>query len=155
MKSLLSIAVLTLGLALPARAAIHTETVAYKQGDVTLKGFLAYDDVSKAPRPGVLVVHEWWGLNDYARHRAEMLAKEGYVAFAVDMYGEGKTTTHPETAGEWAGAVGKNKDVAKARFLAAREVLAKNPRTKPGAIAAIATASAAARSSAWRSRGST
>lgn len=122
---------------LSASGAIHTETLEYRQGDTVLKGFLAYDSASKAKRPGVLVVHEWWGLNDYARRRAEMLAREGYVALAVDMFGEGKSTKHPETAGQWAGEVSKNAELRKARFLAGRDALAKNPLVLPGEIAAI------------------
>ena len=77
-----------------AYAEIKTETIEYKAGDTVLKGYLAYDDSIKGKRPGVLVVHEWWGLNDYARKRAQMLAELGYTAFALDMYGEGKTA-HP------------------------------------------------------------
>jgi dienelactone hydrolase len=118
-------------------AALRTETIDYKQGDTTLRGYLAYDDSSKAQRPGVLVVHEWWGLNDYARMRAEKLAAEGYVAFAIDMFGEGKSTQHPQTAGEWASAVAKSPEVAIARFQAGQAVLAKHPLTAPGQIAAI------------------
>src|SRR5436190_22533883 len=78
------------------RAEVQTKQITYKHGDLECQGYLAWDDKVEGPRPGVLVVHEWWGLNDYARSRAEQLAKLGYVAFAADMYGEGKTTTHPE-----------------------------------------------------------
>src|SRR5438309_1771071 len=88
-----------------AEAAVQTKQIAYKAGGVECKGFLAWDDTVKGTRPGVLVVHEWWGLNDYARGRAEQLAKLGYVAFAADMYGEGKVTTHPKEAGEMATTV--------------------------------------------------
>jgi dienelactone hydrolase len=132
---------LTLALALaaaaPAAAAIHTETVEYTVDAKTLKGYLAYDDAVAGKRPGVVVVHEWWGLNDYARHRAEMLAEEGYVAFAADMYGDGKTTTHPEEAGMWSSAVRQNQEAGKKRFEAARELLAADPHTDPERIAAI------------------
>src|SRR5436190_24124816 len=93
-----------------ARAQVKTKTVTYEYGGTTLKGFLAWDDAVQGKRPGVLVVHEWWGLNDYARHRAEQLAGLGYVAFAADMYGEGKSTTHPKEAGQMAGEVRKNLD---------------------------------------------
>src|SRR5438046_3907382 len=74
---------------LPPRARVQTREIEYRQGDTVLKGFLAWDDAVQGKRPGVLVVHEWWGLNDYARKRAEQLAKMGYVAFAADMYGDG------------------------------------------------------------------
>jgi dienelactone hydrolase len=83
-------------------AKILTKTVPYRHGSMELEGFLAYDDAISGARPGVLVVHEWWGLNAYAKHRAEQLAALGYVAFAVDMYGKGKVTTLPNEASEWA-----------------------------------------------------
>src|SRR6516165_6820721 len=91
-----------------AHAGIQTKTITYKHGDLDCQGFLAWDDSVQGPRPGVLVLHEWWGLNDYARHRAEELAKLGYVAFAADMYGEGKMTTHPDEAGKMANTVRAN-----------------------------------------------
>ena len=89
-----------LTLALSARAALVTKTVTYEQGGVKLESYLAYDDQTTALRPGVLVVPEWWGLNDYAKGRARQLAQLGYVALAVDMYGGGQATTDPKKAGE-------------------------------------------------------
>ncbi|HTB81431.1 MAG TPA: dienelactone hydrolase family protein [Opitutaceae bacterium] len=88
--------------ALSVQARIVTKSVPYEQAGVKLEGFLAYDDEKAAAGklPGVLVVHEWWGLNDYAKHRAVMLAKLGYVAFAADMYGDGTSTTDAKKAGE-------------------------------------------------------
>ena len=71
-------------LALPALGAIKTQTIEYKAGDQTMKGYLAYDDSTDAKRPGILVFPEWWGNNDYSHHRAEQLAQLGYVGFAVD-----------------------------------------------------------------------
>lgn len=121
----------------PAAAAIHTETVTYRHGETKLKGYLAWDDSTDAKRPGVLVVHEWWGLNDYARQRAEALAGEGYVAFAADMYGDGRTTTHPEEAGQWSSAVGSNREAGMQRFMAAYDRLAKHPLVDRGRLAAI------------------
>ncbi|UCH52369.1 MAG: dienelactone hydrolase family protein, partial [Pseudomonadota bacterium] len=89
-------------------AAVKGEEVQYKEGGVVMKGYLAYDDAVKGKRPGVLVVHEWWGHNDYTRERARKLAELGYTALAVDMYGDGKNADHPETAGKFAGEVRKN-----------------------------------------------
>ena len=83
-------------------AAIQGKAISYTYGETVFEGFLAWDNSGKSKRPGILVIHEWWGLNDYARSRAEQLAALGYVAFAADMYGKGKVTTHPEKAGEWA-----------------------------------------------------
>ena len=97
---------LAVGATLSLNAKIVTKPVAYEHAGVKLEGYLAYDDAKVAPdrmAPGVLVVPEWWGLTDYARGRAEQLAKLGYVAFATDMYGAGVTTTDPKKAGELAG----------------------------------------------------
>jgi dienelactone hydrolase len=121
----------------PAAAAVKTRTVTYEYDGVQLKGFLAWDDVVQGKRPGVLVVHEWWGLNDYARGRARQLAKMGYVAFAPDMYGEGKTTEHPREAGEMATAVRKNVKTWQGRAQAGLKVLQDNENVDPARLAAI------------------
>ena len=118
-------------------AEVVGEPVDYRAGDTVLKGFIAYDDSFEDMRPGILIVHEWWGHNEYARKRARMLAELGYVALALDMYGDGKQANHPDEAGKLAGEVMKNLPVAKARFLAALDVLKKNRFTDPGKIAAI------------------
>ncbi|MFZ5594422.1 MAG: dienelactone hydrolase family protein [Pseudomonadota bacterium] len=120
-----------------AQAAVQTQEVDYKAGDTVLKGYLAHDDSIKGKRPGVLVVHEWWGLNEYARKRARMLAELGYVALAVDMYGNGKQAEHPDDAGKFAGEVAKNREAAKARFLAALKLLKNQPGVDSRHIAAI------------------
>jgi dienelactone hydrolase len=105
-KLLFLAAVLCFGVS--AHAEIKTQTVEYKDGDKTLKGYLAYDDAITAKRPGVLVVPEWWGMNDYVKSRTEQLAKLGYVAFAADIYGDGFTTGDPKVAGEKATEAKKN-----------------------------------------------
>lgn len=99
-KRFLSIAVAAALLALPGlvRAEIKSEVIDYKQGDTQLQGFVAYDDAHKGKRPGVLIVHEWWGHNQHPRNQALRIAKAGYVAFAIDMYGKGKVATHPNDA---------------------------------------------------------
>jgi len=136
-------AIVTLGIgisctfALPASAEVKLKDVEYKVGDTKLKGWIAYDDDAKGKRPGVIVVHEWWGLNDYTKTRARMLAEAGYVAFAADMYGEGKVTEHPQEAGQWAGAVAGQKDVAAQRFNAAVAQLKANEHVDANHIAAI------------------
>lgn len=108
-------------------AAVKTETVTYKVGDKSYKGFLAYDDAVKGKRPGILVVHEFWGLDDYAKKRAEQLAALGYVAFAADMYGDGKVAEHPEDAGKMANEVRMNQQEWLARANAGIKVLRGNP----------------------------
>ena len=120
-----------------AQAKVITRRVAYTDGKVALEGLLAYDDATQAMRPAILVVHEWWGLNDYVRQRAEKLAALGYVAFAVDMYGKGKVTNHPKQAGEWSKQVTANTALWQQRALAGLEVLKKQPQTDPRRMAAI------------------
>lgn len=118
-------------------AKIVGEEVEYQGGGVTMKGYLAYDDAVKGKRPGVLVVHEWWGHNEHARNSARKLAELGYTALAVDMYGDGKTAEHPKDAGAFAGEVKKNMDVASARFEAAKKLLSEHKTTDGSRIAAI------------------
>ncbi len=120
-----------------ARPDIEGKEVDYSAGGVVMKGYLAYDKNIKGKRPGVLVVHEWWGLNDYARKRARMLAGLGYAALAVDMYGGGKQAMHPDDAAKFSSEVMKNFDVAKARFMAAMDFLKKQDMVDPEKIAAI------------------
>jgi dienelactone hydrolase len=120
-----------------AMAEIKTETVTYTHNGTSLKGFLAWDDAISGKRPGVLVVHEWWGLNDYARKRAEMLAQLGYVAFACDMYGEGKVAAHPQEAGKFATEVRSNVKTWQGRAQAALKVLQENDKVDPKRLAAI------------------
>jgi len=120
-----------------AMGAIHTQTIAYTQGDAHLKGYLAYDDAVGPKRPGVLVVPEWWGLNDYAKSRTEQLAKLGYVAFAADMYGDGKTTTNPKEATPLAGPLLEDRGLMRARVNAAFDQLKARAEVDPAKIAAI------------------
>jgi len=120
-----------------AHAAIRTETVEYKDGDVTLKGYLAYDDAGSAQRPGILVVHEWWGLNDYAKQRAQQLAALGYVAFAADMYGDGFTTTIVAEAAQNSGQFKDNRLAGRQRVRAALEILRQHPHVDGTRLAAI------------------
>jgi len=118
-------------------ATVVGKEVSYNEGDTVLKGYLAYDDSIKGKRPGILVVHEWWGHNEYARKRARMLAEEGYTALAVDMYGDGKLADHPDSAGKFAGMVTSNMPMMKARFLAAEKTLKSQPTVDNKKIAAI------------------
>jgi dienelactone hydrolase len=136
---LAGVAMLVLALAGSGIAApkIEGKPVEYTAGGVILKGYLAYDENIKGKRPGVLVVHEWWGQNEYVRNRARMLAELGYTALALDMYGEGKIASHPDDAGKFSSEVMKNFPVAKERFLAAMEYLKKQPTVDPANIAAI------------------
>lgn len=120
-----------------AAARIEGKEIAYTVGDATLKGYLAWNPALKGKLPGVLVVHEWWGHNEYARNRARMLAELGYVAFAVDMYGNGAQAQHPEEAGMLAAMINKNRDTAAERFNAAIGVLKQQANVDPTRLAAI------------------
>ncbi len=123
--------------ALPADAEVKTKEIEYKDGDTVLTGLLAWDDAAAGKRPGVLVVHEWWGLNDYAKGRAEQLAAEGYVAFALDMYGDNKVTTHPEEANAWMTEIASNVDLWTRRAQLGLDVLKSQDQVDPARTAAI------------------
>jgi len=116
---------------------VKSKVVDYKQGSTPLQGFLAWDDAAKGKRPGIIVVHEWWGQNQHARDSALRLAKQGYVAFALDMYGKGKVTTHPKDAQAFMAEATKDPKAMDARFKAALDILEKDPHVDPNKIGAI------------------
>jgi dienelactone hydrolase len=118
-------------------AKLHTELVEYRAGDKIMEGYLAYDDATTAKRPGVLVVHEWMGLNDYTRMRCNQLAELGYVAFAPDMYGKGVRATTPQEAGALAGALKNYRPTMRVRAAAGLAVLKENRMVERRKIAAI------------------
>jgi dienelactone hydrolase len=121
----------------PTPAGVQTREVTYTQGNTTLKGYMAWDAGRTAPRPGVLVVHEWWGHNEHARAQARRLAEAGYVGFAVDMFGDGKSTTHPDSAQQFIAQALSDLPALVARFQAALGELKADPHvdsTKVGAI---------------------
>lgn len=118
-------------------AELHTETVGYRHGDTMLEGYLAYDNAIKGKRPGVLVVHEWWGNNAYSKRRAEQLARLGYVAFALDMYGKGIVAKDAKEAGALAGTYRKDRRLMRERANAGLEVLRKHELTDTKRMAAI------------------
>jgi len=116
---------------------ITEQEVTYSDGETQLKGFYAYPKNASSTLPGVLVVHEWWGHNDYARERTRKLARLGYAALALDMYGEGKTAGHPDKAGEFSSHVKKTAGLMEKRFNAALEYLKAQPQVENNKIAAI------------------
>lgn len=137
MKILITNLILIFTLCSIAFGELIEKEVNYEANDLIMSGLMVYDDSFDGQRPGVLVVHEWWGQNDYAKKRARMLAKLGYTAFAVDMYGEGKTAENPKDAGKLAGEVYSNLENAKLRFQAAIEVLKKERTANPDKIGAV------------------
>jgi dienelactone hydrolase len=122
---------------LSANAAIVSKPVEYRQGDAVLEGYSVYDDALAGKRPAVLVVHQWKGLGDYEKKRAEMLAKLGYNVFAVDIYGRGVRPSNPKDAGAEAGRYKNDRALLRARVRAGLDVLARHELTDPKRIAAI------------------
>jgi len=120
-----------------ARAAIHTETVDYQQAGTTLEGYLAYDDALTGKRPGVLVVHQWKGLGDYEKKRAEMLAQLVYVAFCADIYGKGVRPATFAEAGAVSGKYKSDRALLRLRVNAGLDTLKKNERVDISHVAAI------------------
>ena len=116
---------------------IKEENVSYASGGVTYKGFIAYDDNIKGKRPAVLVVPEWWGLNDYPRMRARKLAELGYIAMAADVFGNGKIAVNPTEAQEFTAPFYKDPTLAKKLLDAALQKLKELPQTDPNNVAAI------------------
>lgn len=135
MKKICWIALILL-IALPAHAKVVSRSVEYKHGDVVLQGYLAHDDSKTGKRPGVLVVHEWWGLNDYVRSRVNKLAQLGYIAFALDMYGKNVWTTDPNKAKELMGHL-QGSPLLRERANAGLDILRNNQLVDPQRIAAI------------------
>ncbi len=117
--------------------ALVQKEVSYEADGITMKGYLVYDSLKTGERPGILVVHEWWGHNEHSRNSANELAKLGYTAFALDMYGDGKLAEHPKDAKTFSSEVMRNFESAKTRFNAARSVLEADPHTDKSKIAAI------------------
>ena len=120
-----------------ADAKVRGKLVEYKQGDVVLEGYLAYDDAAKGKRPGVLVAHAWMGLDDNAKKRADMLAQLGYVAFAADIYGKGVRPKNRDEAAAQAGKYKTDRALLRARVNAALAELAKDPHVDATKLAAI------------------
>lgn len=121
----------------PTEAALITQNVVYKDGDTELTGYLAYDDSLTTPAPGILVMQEWWGLNDYIKGRAEQLAKLGYVAFAPDMYGTGKQAATVEEAQNLSSPFYTDPEMMRRRAKAGLDVLSAQPQTDKNNLAAI------------------
>ncbi|MFM7363763.1 MAG: dienelactone hydrolase family protein [Cuspidothrix sp.] len=120
-----------------ALAEIKTKTIEYNQGNVVLEGYLAYNDAIKVKRPGVLVVHEWNGLQSYAKKRTEQLAELGYVAFAADIYGKGIRPKNPEQSSKQATIYLQDRKLLRERAQAALQILQQHSLTESKHIAAI------------------
>jgi len=136
--ALLSLAALaTVAFTTSAHAAIKTEVVEYKSGGTPLQGFLAYDDASTKPRPGILLIHDWMGVEGYAESRARQLAELGYVAFAADIYGKGVRPADPKQAGALAGKYKGDRALYRERLKSGLAQLTGNKLVAPGKVAVI------------------
>ena len=120
-----------------ANAAIKEEPVIYSDGWTTMKGFVVYDDAIQAKRPGIVMVHEWWGITEHIHNEARKFAQQGYTAFIADMYGDAETADNPKDAGALSGSVMKNPAVMQMRFNAARHQLANQASVNPQSIGAV------------------
>ncbi|MEZ4705537.1 MAG: dienelactone hydrolase family protein [Bdellovibrionota bacterium] len=116
---------------------IQTKTIKYKVDGQVFVGTISFDKDIKTQRPGILVVHEWWGHTDYAKQRTIDLAKLGYTALALDMYGDGKTVDHPKDAGAMSSALTSDWDVVQERFVKALSILKKHKSVDETKTAAI------------------
>jgi dienelactone hydrolase len=138
LRRLLAPVAAALALAAACPAAVVTATVPYTEGDAKLQGFVAYDDATvNTKKPGILVCPEWWGLNDYAKSRAKQLAALGYVAFAVDIYGDGQTTKDFGEAGKLATIYKTDRLLTRKRAEAGLAALKAQPGVDPDKIAAV------------------
>jgi len=133
------LACLTIAMAFcgPAAGEVKIDTLHYDHGDVTLEGVLAYDESVSGPRPGVLIVHQWWGRGPQETRRARQLAELGYAAFAIDMYGKGKRTDDPAQAKEWATALYSDRVMARDRLSKALSSLRDHPSVDPSRVAIL------------------
>jgi dienelactone hydrolase len=136
MRKLMAGALFALSLSSTGYAAIQEEAVTYKDGDTVMKGFIVYDDAVKGKRPGIVVVHEWWGITKHVRDEARKFAAQGYTAFVADMYGDAKTADNPKDAGALSGAVRKNPAAMQSRFNAAKDLLSKRATVNAAKIGA-------------------
>ena len=137
MKPWVGVMVAGLCFAAEAAASVQTQAIDYRDGETVLEGYLAFDDAVPGPRPGVLVVHEWKGLNEYAKRRARQLAELGYVAFAVDMYGKGVLAKDHQEAAQLSGVYRSDRSLMRKRILAGLAVLMTQPQVDAARLAAI------------------
>lgn len=137
MRTMTIAALCALAMTVNAHAAIKEEPVTYQDGATTLKGFVVYDDAIQGRRPGIVMVHEWWGITNHIRNEAQKFAQQGYTAFVADMYGDAKTADNPNDAGALATSVMQDPKVMEARFNAARTQLAGHSSADPRRIGAV------------------
>jgi dienelactone hydrolase len=137
MRSIVLGALCALAMAATAKAEVKEVPVTYSDGTTTMKGFVVYDDAATGKRPGIILVHEWWGITPHTHAEAKKFAQQGYTAFIADMFGDGKTADNPKDAGGLAGGVMKDPKAMESRFNAAKAELAKQATVNPQKIGAV------------------
>lgn len=137
MRAMVVGALFAIALVANANAAVKEEPVTYSDGQTTMKGFVVYDDAVQGKRPGIVMVHEWWGITPHIHNEAKNFAQQGYTAFIADMYGDAKTADNPKDAGALSGGVMKNPQAMESRFKAAQAELAKHATVNPQRIGAV------------------
>jgi dienelactone hydrolase len=137
MRTIMAAAFCALVMTTSAHATIKEEPVTYQDGTTTMKGFIVYDDASQGKRPGIVLVHEWWGITKHMHDEAQKFAQQGYTAFIADMYGDGKVADNPNDAGALATLVMKDPKVMEGRFNAAQAQLSKHSSVDPARIGAV------------------
>jgi dienelactone hydrolase len=124
-------------MAATANAEIKEKPVTYSDGTTTMKGFVVYDDAVKTKQPGIVMIHEWWGITPHIHNEAKKFAAQGYTAFIADMYGDAKTADNPKDAGALSSSVMKDPKAMESRFKAAQAELAKQASVNPQRIGAV------------------
>jgi len=137
MRTIVLGALCAIAMAATANAEVREVPVTYSDGTTTMKGFIVYDDATRAKQPGIVMVPEWWGITKHIHNEARKFAQQGYTAFIADMYGDGKTADNPKDAGAFSSSVMKNPSTMASRFNAAREQLAKQASVDPRRIGAV------------------
>ncbi len=137
MRTMMLGALCAIAMAANARAEIKEQPVTYSDGTTTMKGFVVYDDAVKTKQPGIIMIHEWWGITPHMHNEAKKFAQQGYTAFIADMYGDAKTADNPKDAGALSSSVMKDPKAMESRFNAARAELAKQPSVNPQHIGAV------------------
>jgi len=137
MRTIVVSALCAVAMVANANAAIGEEPITYMDADTTMKGFVVYDDAITVKRPGIVMVHEWWGITKHIHDQARKFAEQGYTAFIADMYGDAKTADNPNDADALSGSVMKNPKVMESRFNAARDQLTKQASVNSQRIGAV------------------
>jgi dienelactone hydrolase len=137
MRTIVLGALCAIAMTATANAEIKEKPVTYSDGTTTMKGFVVYDDAIKTRQPGIVMIHEWWGITPHIHNEARKFAQQGYTAFIADMYGDAKTADNPKDAGALSSSVMKDPKAMESRFKAAQAELAKQPSVNPQRIGAV------------------